>query len=49
MFYVCNMGIGVVLAVEERLAGDVLRLFREVGERAYAIGRVLDGEGVQLR
>lgn len=49
MYNVFNMGIGLVLAVEERLAGDVLRLFRELGERAYAIGRVLDGEGVQIR
>ena len=46
---VLNMGIGLGLAVVERLAGDVLRLFRELGERAYAIGRVLDGEGVQIR
>ena len=30
MYNVFNMGIGLVLAVEERLAGDVLRLFREL-------------------
>ncbi|MGB4685128.1 MAG: phosphoribosylformylglycinamidine cyclo-ligase [Limnochordia bacterium] len=48
MYNVFNMGIGLVIAVDEELAGDVLRCFTELGERAYAIGRVVEGEGVQI-
>ena len=43
-----NMGMGLVFAVDEELAGDVLRCFTELGERAYAIGRVVEGEGVRI-
>ncbi len=48
MYNVFNMGIGMVIAVEEQLAGDVLRRFAELGERPYTIGRVVQGEGVRL-
>lgn len=48
MYNVFNMGIGMVMAVEEKLAGDVRRCFTELGERPYAIGRVVLGEGVQI-
>lgn len=49
MFSVFNMGIGMVIAAQEQLAGEVLRFFTEQGERAYVIGRVVEGEGVHLR
>jgi phosphoribosylformylglycinamidine cyclo-ligase len=49
MYNVFNMGIGLVLAVDEKVAEDLLPFFREMGERAYAMGRVVEGEGVQIR
>ena len=48
MYNVFNMGIGLVIAVGEELDGDLLRCDTELVWRAYAIGRVVEGEGVQI-
>ena len=38
MFRVFNMGIGMMVIVPEKTAGDVLERLEKLGERAYAIG-----------
>ena len=48
MFNVFNMGIGMVLAVDEDLVEGVMRELEENGETAYIIGRVKTGEGVSF-
>lgn len=48
MYNVFNMGIGMVIAVDEELAPDVMRCFAELGERPYVIGRVIEGGGVRF-
>ncbi|KKI91407.1 phosphoribosylaminoimidazole synthetase [Bacillus sp. SA1-12] len=46
MFNVFNMGIGFVLAVKNELLHDVINQLEANGEKAYIIGRVVDGAGV---
>jgi len=46
MFNVFNMGIGMVLAVDEELLDKVMSELEENGEKAHVIGRVKTGEGV---
>lgn len=43
-----NMGIGMVMAVEPALADRVTAKAKELGEKAYIIGEVIQGEGVKL-
>lgn len=43
-----NMGIGMVLAVDEKNVGDTLKILDGCGEKAYVIGKVTRGEGVTL-
>ncbi|NLV36186.1 MAG: phosphoribosylformylglycinamidine cyclo-ligase [Clostridiaceae bacterium] len=44
-----NMGIGMVLAVDHRISIDVLKYLETMGEKAYIIGEVVEGEaGVDL-
>lgn len=43
-----NMGIGMVLAVDENYTADTLKILDECGEKAYVIGKVTCGEGVKL-
>lgn len=44
-----NMGIGMVLAVENDIAVDVLKYLESLGEKAYIIGEIVKGEaGVEL-
>jgi len=43
-----NMGIGMVIAVNQGIADDVVSASKELGEKAYVIGHVTEGEGVQL-
>ena len=43
-----NMGIGMVMAVEPALADSVTAKAKELGEKAYIIGEVIQGEGVKL-
>ncbi|MFT4414593.1 phosphoribosylformylglycinamidine cyclo-ligase [Fredinandcohnia humi] len=46
MFNIFNMGIGMVLAVDESDLHEVIKLLEEQGEKAYIIGRIKEGEGV---
>jgi phosphoribosylformylglycinamidine cyclo-ligase len=48
MYNIFNMGIGFVLAVEEKEAEDILQFFNEQGEEAFIIGRVTSGTGVRF-
>lgn len=44
-----NMGIGMVMAVDPQIAGDVVKALEVLGEKAYIIGEVIKGEaGVDL-
>ena len=43
-----NMGIGMVMAVEPAVADSVAAKAKELGEKAYIIGEVIQGEGVKL-
>jgi len=43
-----NMGIGMVLAVRSDLATEVAFAARQLGEKAFVIGEVTEGEGVKL-
>ena len=44
MFATFNMGIGMVLAVEEAFLSEALQSLRENGETAWIIGLITDGE-----
>ena len=46
MFNVFNMGIGMVLMVDPKDADRTMKMFNELGEKAYVIGNVTDKEGV---
>jgi phosphoribosylformylglycinamidine cyclo-ligase len=46
MFNVFNMGIGMVLMVDPKDADKTVKMFNELGEKAYVIGNVTDKEGV---
>ena len=44
-----NMGIGMVMAVDHGIASDVVKYLESLGEKAYVIGKVVEGEaGVDL-
>ncbi|WP_404447460.1 phosphoribosylformylglycinamidine cyclo-ligase [Sutcliffiella horikoshii] len=46
MFNIFNMGIGMVLAINEEILPQVVRILEANGEKAYLIGRVKEGEGI---
>ncbi|AST89792.1 MULTISPECIES: phosphoribosylformylglycinamidine cyclo-ligase [Sutcliffiella] len=46
MFNIFNMGVGMVLAVDEEIVSDTIHILEEHGEKAYIIGRVKEGEGI---
>jgi phosphoribosylformylglycinamidine cyclo-ligase len=46
MFTTFNMGIGMVCAVSEQSVNKVIKCLEENGEKAYIIGRVIEGKGV---
>ena len=50
MYNTFNMGIGFVLAVDEKDADAVIKSLEEMGEKAYEIGHVISGgDGVCLK
>ncbi len=49
MFNIFNMGVGMVIALDESEAEKALELLRAQGEKASVIGRVVEGEGVTLK
>ena len=48
MFNVFNMGIGMVLAVDESKADDAMRILNEHNETAYIIGKMTKRENVAV-
>ena len=48
MFNIFNMGIGMVIALDESEAERALSILEKWGEKASIIGRVVEGEGVIL-
>ena len=48
MFNIFNMGIGMVIALDESEAERALSILEKWGEKAAIIGRVVEGEGVTL-
>jgi phosphoribosylformylglycinamidine cyclo-ligase len=46
MFNVFNMGIGMVLMVDPKDADRTVKMFNELGEKAFVIGNITDKEGV---
>ncbi len=49
MFNIFNMGIGMVLSVEEKDASKVIEILASHGDKAQVIGKVVEGQGVLLK
>lgn len=49
MFNIFNMGIGMVIAMDESEAAKAIGILEKHGERASVIGRVTDTEGVVIK
>ena len=49
MFNIFNMGIGMVIALDEQDAARAIEILMAAGERASVIGRVTDTEGVVIK
>lgn len=47
-FNTFNMGIGMVLAVNPGIASSVIFAARDLGDKAFVIGTVTEGEGIRL-
>lgn len=45
MYNTFNMGIGMVLAVDAYVSEEIISFINEVGEKAYLIGEIDEGEG----
>ena len=45
MFNTFNMGIGMVIAVEKHASEEIVDVINKLGERAYIIGEIFEGEG----
>ncbi len=48
MFNIFNMGVGMVIALEEKEAGKAIEILAKHGEKASVIGRIVEGEGVTI-
>ncbi|MDE6796088.1 MAG: phosphoribosylformylglycinamidine cyclo-ligase [Muribaculaceae bacterium] len=48
MFNIFNMGIGMVLAVNEEDAPKAIEILTKAGEKASVIGKVVEGSGVDI-
>ena len=48
MFNTFNMGIGMVAAVDEKDADKTLKILEKIGEKAYKIGVVAEGKGIEI-
>ncbi len=49
MFNIFNMGIGMVLALDEKDAAEAISILESNGEKASVIGRITDTPGVVLK
>jgi len=48
MYSIFNMGIGMVIAVDQETASSVVEHFQKQGEKAYLIGQVVEEVGVRI-
>ena len=48
MFNIFNMGIGMVLAVDEKDAAKAIEILEKHGEKATVIGKITDKPGVEI-
>ncbi|MBR1736038.1 MAG: phosphoribosylformylglycinamidine cyclo-ligase, partial [Firmicutes bacterium] len=48
MYNTFNMGIGMVIAVDKNDADKAVKSLEESGEKAYVIGNVTEGEGIEI-
>ncbi len=48
MYNTFNMGIGMVAVVESSLVEQAVKQFKELGEKAFVIGEVVEGNGVEI-
>jgi phosphoribosylformylglycinamidine cyclo-ligase len=48
MYNIFNMGIGFVLAVEAEEAQDIIQSLETMGEKAFEIGKVTEGNGIKF-
>lgn len=49
MFNIYNMGIGMVLAMDESEASKAIKILEECGEKAYVIGHITDSGIVDIK
>ena len=49
MFNIFNMGIGMVIALDESEAAKAIEILTKHGEKASIIGRIVEGEGVTIK
>lgn len=49
MFNVFNMGIGFIMAVDNKDVDTIINLLKEINEKAYVIGKVTDSGEVYLK
>ena len=49
MFNIFNMGIGMVIALDEKEAAKAIEILSSYGEKASVIGRIVEGEGVTIK
>ncbi|CAM4128549.1 phosphoribosylformylglycinamidine cyclo-ligase [Mesobacillus thioparans] len=49
MYNTFNMGVGMVVAVDSKIAPELVEFFSENGERASVIGTVTGSEGIQIK
>jgi phosphoribosylformylglycinamidine cyclo-ligase len=48
MYNIFNMGIGFVLAVEAEEAQNIIQSLEAMGEKAFVIGKVVEGNGIEF-
>ena len=49
MFNIFNMGVGMVIALDEAEAEKAIEILTAAGEKASVIGRIVEGEGVTIK
>ena len=49
MYHVFNMGIGMILVVDENDVDAALSILKDMGEKAFVIGKVTSQEGISFK
>lgn len=49
MYKVFNMGIGMIIFIDEKNVNEALNILEENGEKGYKIGEVIKGEGIVIK